>query len=275
MDTRSLTLAVMLLSPLSAAQAAPTPEQAVVRVMTRMRASLRDQTELPAPRGPHEWNARRVLAAGTVNGCVESAKAFFALLREEAPSVEAAYLDSFNAASDGGHAVVAVTGSDGREFIVDAAAFSRLPGRIEIGEAALSARVDIRPDLAGRIVQFKDKGDAFLEKTADGYRMTVYPPGEAFDGAVRSRRPFRTLAEMNAALNDYASGGAVDFAWLRDHGLILPFADSEKSSFVYLDASGGLARHIIYGRFKALPEPDDAEKREPAARERYARSVAR
>jgi len=270
---RSLIVAAAILSA-GAARAAPgpTPEQGVARVMTRMRASLRYRPEVPSPRGPHEWSARRILAAGTVNGCVESAKAFFALFHEAYPSFKAAYLDSFNAAGDGGHAAVQVTGSDGRDFIVDAAAFERLPGRVELDEASLAAPVDIRKDRAGRILQFPGRADVFLTKAGGAYRMLVYPLGEVFDGPVRSQKSFRTVAELNAALGDYAAAVPVDFAFLRDRGLILPFADPEKASFVYLDPAGGLARHVIYSRFASLPEADDAEAREPAARERYART---
>lgn len=275
MDIRSLIFAVALLSPTARAAPAPTPEQAVAQVMTRMRASLRYRTEVPAPRGPHEWSAERVLAAGTVNGCVESAKAFFAIFHEAYPSMKAVYLDSFNAAGAGGHAVVSVTGSDGRDFIVDAAAFERLPGRVEIDEPALASPLDIRKDRRGRIVQFPGRGDVLLEKAGGEYRMLVYPPSEVFDGKVLSRVSARTLAGLNRALADYAGAAPVDFAWLRDHGLILPFADAGKTAFVYSDPAGGLARYVIYGRFAVLPETDDAEKREPAARERYARTGAR
>lgn len=272
MDIRGLIVAIALLP--SAAQAAPTPERTVTQVMARMRAVLRRAPEFPGPRGPHEWTARRVLDAGTVNGCVESAKAFFALFREVCPACKAFYLDSFNAAADGGHAAVQVTGTDGRDFIVDAASFERLPEDVEIDEASLAAPVDIRRDRTGRIVQFPKRGDVFLEKRGEVYRMTVYPPGEIFDGTVRYQQSFGALAGLNAALADYAAEVPVDFDWLRDRGLILPFADEEKTAFVY-PAAGGLARHVIYGRFTTLPEPDDAEKREPAARERYARDRGR
>ncbi|MCM2303313.1 MAG: hypothetical protein NDJ72_01310 [Elusimicrobia bacterium] len=270
-SSRGLILAAFFLTPV-AVDAAPAPEKAVVRVMTRMRASLRYRPEAPAPRGAHEWDARRVLEAGTVNGCVESAKAFFALFRAECPSCRALYLDSFNAAGEGGHAVVQVTGSDGADFIVDAASFERLPGRVGLDGAALAAAVDIRPDKKGKIVQVKDRGDAFLEKADGGYRMTVYPPGEVFDGKAVSRSSFTTLAGLEGALADFSAAAPVDFAWLRDRGLILPFADAGKTAFVYSNPGGGLARYVIYGRFPALPEPDDAEKREPAARERHART---
>jgi len=274
MNSPAALLVMTLLAPAASAASSPTPEEAVARTLSRMRGTLRYATELPAPRGPHEWDARRVLAAGTVNGCVESAKAFFALLRDGDPAVKAAYLDSFNAVGDGGHAVVAVTGSDGREFIVDAAAFEKLPGRVAVDEAALAAPIDIRPDRKGRIIQFPGRGDVLLEKSGGAYQMTVYPPSQVFDGPVRSQKPFRTLAELNHGLADYASPTPTDFAYVRDHGLILPFADPEKTSFLYIDPAGGLALHVIYGRFTRLPEPDDAEKREPAARARYARTHA-
>ncbi|MBI2787157.1 MAG: hypothetical protein HYX59_00615 [Elusimicrobia bacterium] len=276
MNTRSLILAASLLSP-AAVEAAPgpSPEQAVARAMVRMRADLSYRPELPAARGPHEWSARRVLDAGTVNGCVESAKAFFTFLREACPSCRALYLDSFKAAGQGGHAVVQVTGSDGRDFLVDAASFERLPGAVAVDDAALALSVDIRKDRKGKVVQLKERGDVFLEKTGGAYAMTVYPPGEVFDGKVLSSKSVGTLAELNRALADHAAGAGVDFAWLRDYGLILPFADPEKTSFVYTDPDGGLALYVIYGRFAALPEPDDAETREPAARERRARTRAR
>lgn len=264
---RNAILTALLLAPTS--QAAPSPEASVVRVMTRMRNELRYQTDRPSPRGPHEWTARRVLEAGTVNGCVESAKAFFTLFREECPPCKAVYLDSFNAAGDGGHAVVQVMGSRGEEFIVDAASFERLPGVVELDEAALAAPIDIRPDRRGRIVQFKGRGDVLLEKTGGAYAMTVYPPSEVFDGKPILRKSLTSLTALNRALSDYAAEPSVDFRWLRDRGLILPFADSGRTAFVYSSPDGGLSRYVVYGRFTALPEPDDAEKREPAARQRY------
>lgn len=268
MNPRTLLLAVLLSAP-HAQAAAPSPEAAAARAMLRMRASLRFQPGQPSARGPHEWTARRVLEAGTVNGCVESAKAFFTLFREECPSCKAAYVDSFKATGDGGHAVVQVTGSGGADFLVDAASFERLPGGVQVDEDALAAPVDIRKDKKGKIVQFKNRGDVFLEKNGGEYVMTVYPPGEIFDGKALSRKPLASLAALNQALTEYAAATPVDFAWLRDHGLILPFADARKTAFVYVDPDGGLARYVIYGRFTALPEPDDAEKREPAARRGY------
>ena len=57
--------------------------------------------------------------------------------------------------------------------------------------------------------------------------------------------------------------------WARaliDRGLILPFADDRRSAFFYPDPAGGLARYVVYGRFPEPPDPDDAERREPAAR---------
>ncbi|MFI5345892.1 MAG: hypothetical protein ACHQ51_05915 [Elusimicrobiota bacterium] len=258
-----------------AALKGPTPEDAVVQVLTRMHGTLRYRPEDPAPRGPHEWEARRVLAAGTVNGCVESAKAFFALFREEFPSFKIVYLDSFNAVGPGGHAVVQVTGAEGQDFIVDAASFENLPGPSVLDDEALAAKVDIRKDRVGRVMQFQGRGDVFLEKAGGEYQMLVYPFGEVFDGPVRSHRSFRTLRELNQALAAYADASGVDFAYLRDHGLILPFADPKEESFVYINPAGGLARYVVYGRFSRLPEPDDAEKREPAARERLARAETR
>mgnify|MGYP001588797543 CR=1 FL=1 len=204
---RSVILAVTILSSAAVVQAAPgpTPDEAVVQVLTRMRATLRYRPDFPAPRGPHEWEAQRVLAAGTVNGCVESAKAFFTLFHEAFPSFKAVYLDSFNAAGNGGHAVVQVTGSGGRDFIVDAASFEKLPGRIEVSEEALATQVDFRKDRLGRVVQFQGRGDVFLEKVGDAYQMLVYPLGQVFDGPVLSRKSLRTLSELNQALADYAA----------------------------------------------------------------------
>lgn len=245
------------------------PEEAVTRVLTRMRASLRYAPDVPAKRGPHEWDPARVLAAGTVNGCVESAKAFFTLLRQEFPGLKAAYLDSFKATGPGGHAVVQVTGSDGVDFIVDAASFERLPGPFKFGEADLAAPVDVRKDRAGRVVQFAGRGDVYLTKSGGDYLMLVYPPGQVFDGPLRSQESFKTLAELEASLAAYA--GPVDVRFLRDHGLILPFADAKRDSFIYPDPAGGLARYVVYGRFSRLPAVDDAESREPAARARHAR----
>lgn len=264
--------AVLLLAAPAARAAASgpraTPEQAVVRTLAGMRRSLRYAPDSPAPRGPHEWDARRVLAAGTVNGCVESAKAFFSLLRRDFPYLKAYYLDSFNSVGEGGHAVVQVTGSDGRDFIVDAAAFESLPGPYRLDEAALAAPVDIRKDRRGRIVQFPGRADVFLERKGGAYRMTVYPPSQVFDGTPLSQETFPSLEALNRALSDYAAAAPLDFAYLRDHGLILPFADPGQESFVYTNPAGGLARYVVYGRFSALPEPDDAEAREPAARAR-------
>ena len=241
--------------------AAGAPEAAVERALARMKASLRAAPDAPSPRGPHEWNARRVLAAGTVNGCVEAAKAFLALLREEDRSVKAAYVDAFNPNGPGGHAVVEVLGSDGRYFIVDAAAFEKLPASAAVDEAALAAPVEIRKDRRGRVVQFGGRGDVYLHKAGSQYLMTVYPAGQVFDGPRESERSFSTLKELNQALAGFLSSRA-----LIDRGLILPFADDRRSAFFYPDPAGGLARYVVYGRFPEPPDPDDAERREPAAR---------
>jgi len=65
-SSRGLILAAFFLTPVAVDAAPPSsPEKAVVRVMRNMRAALRYRPEAPAPRGPHEWNARRVLEAGT------------------------------------------------------------------------------------------------------------------------------------------------------------------------------------------------------------------
>lgn len=236
-------------------------------MLTEMRGSLRYAPDAPAARGPHEWDASRVLAAGTVNGCVESAKTFFTLFHRGFPGLKAAYLDSFNSTGPGGHAAVQVTGSDGIDFIVDAASFERLPGPTVVGEADLGAPLDVGKGKTGRIVQFAGRGDVFLTKSDGAYLMLVYPPGEVFDGALSSQTSFKTLAGLNAALAAYAT--PVDFQFVFDHGLILPFADAKRESFVYPDPAGGLARYIVYGRFSRLPARDDAESREPAARRRY------
>jgi len=253
------------------AQPAETPEEAVVSVLKYMRGAVRYQPGLPEPRGPHEWSGRVALANGSVNGCVESAKVFFELFRAAFPKYKAVYLDSFNAAGDGGHAVVGVTGTDGNAFIVDATAFTRLPGPASVDESSLSGPVGIRPEYTGRILQFRGSADVFTGKKDGKYLMKVYPYGEVFDGPVRSERSFGTLEELNGALAGFPAQ-LTNFRYLQDNGFILPYVDPERTGFLYAGSSSPLSKHVIYGCYTILPDRDDAEKIEPAARENYAKT---
>ena len=136
-----------------------------------------------------------------MNGCVEAAKVFFELFRAAYPGYKAAYLDSFDAAGEGSRAVPLVKGSGGEDYIVDAAAFARLPG-----------------------------------------------PGK---------------------LDEFSSVAGPDFRYLQDYGYILPFTDAAKSGFLYTGSGGALSKQVIYGCYTTLPENDEAEKKEQAARENY------
>ncbi|MBI3565578.1 MAG: hypothetical protein HY079_10315 [Elusimicrobia bacterium] len=264
-----LLLAAALALPASAAAPARAPEDAVAAVLRRMRATLRYAPDAPAPRGPHEWTGRRALTAGTVNGCVESAKAFQTLLRAEAPGVRARLIDSFDAAAEGGHAVVEVTGSDGTPFLVDAASFDRLPGAPHVSDEELARPVDIRPEAKGRIYQFPGKADAFAEKVPGGYRLSEYPYGAAFSGTPR-RRDFADRAALERALSEYAPPDAADFRWARDHGLILSYDGPDRTGFLYAGANG-TSRHVVYSCRDEEPVTDAVTDLEPAARARYAR----
>lgn len=251
-----------------------TPEEAVAEVFATMRRVVVGDPGSPAARGPHEWPPERSLEAGTVNGCVESAKVFFALLRRSHPHVEAAYVDSFNSACENaGHAVVAVRGSGGEPFLVDAAAFERVPGRRPVSEAELDRSIDIRPELRGRILQFAGDSDLLVRKTDGGYRVVRYAYGRVFGDALSSR-DFRTLDELNAWLRAYPAAARaarrLSFGELERLGLILAYDGAGFSSFQYRNACGeGASRHVIYGCHKRLPKEDRAEAVEPAARLRF------
>ena len=251
------------------AQPVKTPEAAIVNVLKYMRGAVSYRNDQPERRGPHQWTGRLALANASVNGCVEAAKVFFELFRAAYPGYKAAYLDSFNSVAEGGHAVPVVKGSGGQDYIVDAAAFARLPGPSKLDDSSLAAPVGIRPEYKGRILQFRDHGDVFVEKKDGKYRLTVYPYRGVFDGPPLDTRVFPTLAGLNGALDEYSAAGKLDFRYLRDNGYILPFTDAERSGFLYAGATGALSKHVIYGCYTTLPEKDDAEKIEPAARENY------
>jgi hypothetical protein len=251
------------------AQPAKTPEAAIVTVLKYMRGAVSYQNSQPAQRGPHQWPGRLALANGSVNGCVEAAKVFFELFRAAYPGYKAAYLDSFNSVGEGGHAVPVVKGSGGQDYIVDTAAFSRLPGHSKMDDNGLSDPVDIRPEHKGRILQFRDQGDVFVEKKDGKYHLTVYPYRRVFDVPPLDERVFDTLAGLNDALDGYSAADKLDFRYLQDNGYILPFLDAERSGFLYAGSAGALSKHVIYGCYTTLPEKDDAEKAEPAARENY------
>lgn len=247
---------------------ASSPEEAVAGVFALMRRVIIHGGD-SAPRGPHEWSAEQSLGAGSVNGCVESAKVFFALFKTAYPSFDAAYVDSFNSSGPGGHAVVEVTGSDGRPFLVDATPFSRLPGVVEVTEAELSRPIDIRPESKGRILQFPGKADVLMEKEGAGYHAVVYDYMGAF-GPKRSEQTFDSLGELNRWLGGFSGESACTaptFSDIKRLGLILPYDDHELSSFQYVNA-----KHVIYGCYRALPAQDEAERVEPGARLAFGRT---
>lgn len=258
-----LLVLALCLAAVPPARAADTPEEAVASVFARMRRVIVFDGSFPAPRGPHEWSAEQALAAGSVNGCVESAKVFFALFKAAYPSFDAAYVDSFDSSGpNGGHAVVEVTGSDGRPMLVDATQFQRLPGAAEVSEAELSLPIDIKPGAKGRIKQFPGKADVIMEKVGRNYHAVVYEYMHAY-GRKLSEQTFDTLRELNRWLGGFsdAPAPAPSFAEIKRLGLILPYGDATLSSFRYVNA-----KHVIYGCYRTLPAKDAAESIEPGAR---------
>lgn len=246
------------------------PRDGVGNVLRVMAESVRYDPDHPQPRGPHEWSAERSLAAGSVNGCVESAKVFFRLFTAAYPSAKALYLDSFNAdCPSGGHAVVEVADADGSVFIVDASSFERLdPG---VREEDLARPVDIRPSLKGVVIQVPGKSDIFVAKRRGEYVAALYPYGQVFvEGKLEKTAVFPTLAGLNRHLAAAAERPGASFDELRRLGLILDYADAGHASFLYGNWCGaGQARHVIYGCYSSLPDKDQAEAIEPAARKQF------
>ncbi|OGR37564.1 MAG: hypothetical protein A2X29_00680 [Elusimicrobia bacterium GWA2_64_40] len=245
-------------------QPAGTPEQAVINVLKYMRHSLVLDPDVPFQREPHAWTGREVIEAGTVNGCVEAAKAFFDLSRAAYPKFRLVYLDSFNSARpDGGHAVVEAAASDGRAYIVDTSAFPRMPGAFRLTDKDLSRPVPFNPKYTGKVLQFNKSVDVFATHEGGRYLLYVYPYGTVF-GPLKEKREFGTLKEMNRALGKYPAA-VVDAAYLRDKGIALQYLDTGRSAFLFAGA-----RHVVYTCYTRLPYPDNALEVEAVAREAYA-----
>jgi hypothetical protein len=246
-----------------------TPEEAIAAALASLRHFVRYDSGRPSPRGPHEWSGRRALAAGTVNGCVESAKAFFEIFHAAFPKYHAVYLHAFNSVAPGGHAVVEVTSSQGRALIVDAASFEQLPGPVRLDDESLSRPVDIRKEFSGQVLQAAGRADLYLRKDDGRYRLTVYPYGQVFDGNALMDQSFATREELEGAVASFMSSAPADYAQVAASGLILSYFDAAKTGFLYHNEDGGLSKHIVYGCFAEPPAPDDAEEIEPTSRENY------
>ncbi len=261
----------------AALRAAPqqSAEEAVVNVLRAMNGRLSYAPD--GRRGAHEWTGRRSFNDGTINGCVESAKIFFSLFHTAYPAYDVAYVDAFNSGCpNAGHAVIEVTGSDKRPYLIDATRFEALASA-RVKEPDLGRVVDFRPDRKGVIKQWPSVGDVFLEKAGGAYRSSVYEYQRVFDGKLLKVQDFRTLGELNAWLDssDPAAKTPITFDWMKKAGLVLPFDDDSRSSFKYPNAcaqGNAPVKHVIYGCYRELPDPDPAEQLEPDARSNYAKS---
>lgn len=216
------------------------PWEAVGNVLVFMNGTLRYAPDQPIERGPHEWTSGQALGYGTYNGCVEAERVFFRLFRGAYPAFKARAIGSFNSAAPaGGHALVEVEGGDGSAFLVDTSAFARLPrnllrngAREALTEEDLARPVDFSPEHRGVIVQFDQDCDMFAEKTKDGYRAVRYPYSRIFDAAPLGEERFASLASLNSYLSGYGRAD-VSLYGLRKLGIVLDYADKERSSFLY------------------------------------------
>jgi hypothetical protein len=243
---------------------AATPDDAVINTLKYMRANISYAPGVPADREPHAWTGKQVVEAGTFNGCVEAAKAFFELHRAVYPGFRLVYLDSFNSAGPaGGHAVVGAVGADGQPYIVDTTAFQGLPGPFSLTDEDLAAPVSFNSKYTGKVLQFNDRLDIFATRQGAKYLLFVYSYGGVFNGELKEKRKFSSLKALNRALGEY-SAAAVDMAFLRDNRIALAYLDSGRSAFMF-----NQAKHVIYGCYANLPFPDPAEQIEPGARKNY------
>lgn len=250
--------------------------EAAGNVLVFMNGTLRYAPDQPIERGPHEWTSRQALAYGTYNGCVEAGRVFFRLFRGAYPEHKARAIGSFNSAAPaGGHALVEVEGKDGTARLVDTSSFARLPrnllrngAREELTEKDLARPVDFSPEHRGVIVQFDQDCDMFAEKTKDGYRAVRYPYSRIFDAAPLGEERFTSLAGLNSYLSGYGRAD-VSLEGLLKLGIVLDYADKERTSFLYGKKQDKL---VIFACDTAVSEKtgDEDTGLEAKARKEYA-----
>lgn len=186
-------------------------------VLLYMAGSLRYTDKVPgaAPREPHEWSGKRVLAEGSYNGCVEAAKAFKALY-DSVSSVPAVFVGGTMKGRDGGHAVVEVMAADG-PFLVDAVMFERLVVAVPEGVVA-------RP--TGWVLQ-AGKADFHVAKKKGKFVLSRWQYAHLFQ---EDRR-----LGPDIVFDDLASVGR----WLtKNAGALLRFDDLEKEGIVKREKAG-------------------------------------
>ena len=255
---------------------APAPGDAVGNVLVFMNSSLRYAPEQPAARGPQEWSAQQALGYGTYNGCVEAERVFFRLFRSAYPQFKARAIGSFNASAPaGGHALVEVEDGSGAAFLVDTSAFGRLPRSLlkstayqDLTEADLLKTISFSPEHRGVVLQYPGDSDIFAEKTKTGYRAARYDYGNVFDGKFLGEENFPALAGLNAYLAGYGRAD-VSLAALRKLGVILDYADKEKTYFIF---GKDKAKLVVFACDTAVTEDKngDGGAVEARARKEYA-----
>lgn len=188
-------------------------EALTVKILTYMARSIRWHGDAgrPVPRDPHEWSGSRVIAAGSFNGCVEAAKAFKSLYDASNPSDPARFVGGTLKGEDGGHAVVEVTGSDGKPFLVDTAMFPML-------SPSLDPRLTVRPE--GMTIQ-TGKEDVNVKLIDGRFVLTRYQYRHLFqeDRKIGSTLHFPDPGAVNAWLRENASP-ARSFEALKRLGIV-------------------------------------------------------
>jgi hypothetical protein len=223
----------------------------VFKTLRTMADKLHFAGEGDASREPHEWTGAQVLSAGSVNGCVEAAKAFKKLYDGAGPPSPAVFVGGTRRGRPGGHAVVEVTGEDGRPFIVDTVLFESLKPQASEDEAS-----------GPRGVTLQTNGqDVNIRKTSGGYVVDRYEYGRLFqdDRRLGETEVYRSLDEA------LKTAGPGSFDQLRAAGIV---KEERNGTFV------GPEGETEYVYLKTPDEPFSGKDAERASSESGRREAA-
>lgn len=187
---------------------------AVLNTLQFLRESLASTMGRPQKgqnRDACSWDSRRVLAAGSYNGCVEVARAFQDLLRAALPGVSTRYVSSFDvdaaAAGDwrrgkdpAGHALVEVLLPGGGSTLVDPGVFL---GAGRVTDVMLQGAHGPDPNRKGIVLQPQgQRVDVHIARKDGRYEISRYPSNNVFnEHALLSRETFADLRAVNKSLS--------------------------------------------------------------------------